>query len=153
MSKWLLSIVGVIFLGVMMDLLYPAGRTNKLCKGIFGIIAVFVIISPILTLDIDSVFSGFSTNISLDKGIINARDDSYIRLITARLKESGFNNVVVEIDSKIDNNDYMINNVYVDITNLVLMDNLANINKYEVIASCVTEVTGVNKEQVVVYGQ
>ncbi|MBE5735800.1 MAG: hypothetical protein E7356_00355 [Clostridiales bacterium] len=153
MSKWLLSIVGVIFLGVMMDLLYPAGKTNKLCKGIFGAIAVFVIISPILSWDIDSAFSNFSTNISLDKGLIDARDDSYIRLITSKLNESGLSNVVVEIDSKIDNNDYTINNVYVDITNLVLTDKLANINKYEVIASCVTEVTGVNKERVVVYGQ
>ena len=153
MSKWLLSIVGVIFLGVMMDLLYPSGKTNKLCKSIFGLIAVFVIISPIFSLDIDGAFANLSTNIRLDKGLIDARDDYFVRVITTRLKESGIDNVIVEIDGKIDNNDYMINNVYVDITNLVLTDKLANINKYEVIASCVAEVTGINKEQVVVYGQ
>ena len=55
MKAWLLSIVGVVFLGVLFDLLYPNGRTNTLCKSIFGIFAVFVMIGPIFNFDFENI--------------------------------------------------------------------------------------------------
>ena len=57
MSGWLLSIVGVVFLGVLFDLIYPNGKTNSLCKTIFALVAVVVGLGSVgLVLDPSTVF-------------------------------------------------------------------------------------------------
>ncbi len=43
MSAWLLSIVGVVSLGVLIELLLPEGENSKYIKGIFSVIVIFVI--------------------------------------------------------------------------------------------------------------
>ena len=55
MSSWLLSIVGVVFMGVLFDLIYPNGKTNSLCKSIFAILSLFVMVAPILKIDINDI--------------------------------------------------------------------------------------------------
>ena len=50
MTSWLLGIIGVIFLGVLLDIMYPNGKTNVFCKGVFGLFAVVVLITPIIKL-------------------------------------------------------------------------------------------------------
>jgi Stage III sporulation protein AF (Spore_III_AF). len=47
MSAWILSITGIVVLGVLADVLLPEGQTNKYIKGIFGILTLLAIISPL----------------------------------------------------------------------------------------------------------
>lgn len=47
MTEWLMSIVGVVAIGVLLDILLPSGEINKYIKGVFGIVVVFVIIIPL----------------------------------------------------------------------------------------------------------
>lgn len=61
MKEWILSVVGVIALGVLVDILLPEGKIAKYVKGAFSLLVVLVISSilPIiananLTIDIDS---------------------------------------------------------------------------------------------------
>lgn len=42
-----MSIVGVVAIGVLLDILLPSGEINKYIKGVFGIVVVFVIIIPL----------------------------------------------------------------------------------------------------------
>lgn len=63
MSGWLLAIVGVIAIGVLLDIIIPEGETNKYIKGIFGIVVVLVIVSPLPKLfnsdfNFDEIFQG-----------------------------------------------------------------------------------------------
>ena len=44
MTKWLLSILGVVFLAVLLDIVYPNGKTNKFCKSIFGLFAIIGVV-------------------------------------------------------------------------------------------------------------
>lgn len=53
MSAWLLSIVGVVSLGVLIEIIMPEGEHGKYVKGIFSLIVVFVIVSPF-----PKIFSG-----------------------------------------------------------------------------------------------
>lgn len=46
MSAWLLSIVGVVSLGVLIEIIMPEGEHSKYIKGIFSLIVVFVIVAP-----------------------------------------------------------------------------------------------------------
>ena len=151
MMKWLLSVVGVVFLGVMFDLVYPRGKTNTLCKSIFGVIAVFVMISPILKFDVNNIDNSIDTTI-IDSTIMNAMDSSYERKLLSKLKDMGIDGLNVEIEGKMFNNMYEISNVYIDTTNIVLEKNFENINKYEVITSETSKILNVLPERIVIYG-
>ena len=63
----------------------------------------------------------------------------------------GIDGVIVEIDSNIDDNVFVVKNVYIDITNAVLLKNFENINKYEVIVNVVQKVVNIDKEKVIIY--
>lgn len=47
MSAWVLSIVGVICLGVLLEILLPEGQTSKYVKGAFSLLVIFVVIAPL----------------------------------------------------------------------------------------------------------
>ena len=56
MTAWIMSIVGVVVIGVLIDVLTPEGESNKYVKGVYALIVVLVIASPIakaLKSDID----------------------------------------------------------------------------------------------------
>lgn len=59
MGAWLLKITGVIALSTLSSLLIPNGQTKKYVKGIFALITLFVLVSPLPKL-LKSDFSGFS---------------------------------------------------------------------------------------------
>lgn len=58
MGAWLLKITGVIALSMLSSLLIPNGQTKKYVKGIFALITLFVLVSPLPKL-LKSDFSGF----------------------------------------------------------------------------------------------
>ena len=152
MSKWLLSVIGVVFMGVLFDLLYPNGKTNTICKSIFGIFAVFVMISPILNIDINEFVSKVSNDSVLVDNLNSAKEQALKSKIESYLVDSNINGVSVEIDSNLNLNEYVIKNIYVDTTNLVLTENITNINKYEVIQDLISNVVDIDKIKVIVYG-
>ena len=70
-STYLLSIVGVAILGVIVDLILPSGTVSKYIKGVFALILIFVIISPIPKLinqnwSFNDIFQTSSTEIDED---------------------------------------------------------------------------------------
>lgn len=58
MGAWLLKITGVIALSTLSSLLIPNGQTKKYVRGIFALITLFVLVSPLPKL-LKSDFSGF----------------------------------------------------------------------------------------------
>lgn len=58
MGAWLLKITGVIALSTLSSLLIPNGQTKKYVRGIFALITLFVLVSPLPKL-FKSDFSGF----------------------------------------------------------------------------------------------
>lgn len=47
MNAWLLSIVGVVALGVLLEILLADGHTAKYIKGVFALAVVLVLVSPL----------------------------------------------------------------------------------------------------------
>ena len=152
MSSWLLSITGVIFLGVLFDLIYPNGKTNTLCKTIFGVVAVVVMITPILNIDLDKLTLGGSVNQQLINNLEEAKIQSIKTRVDTHLKSCGISGVIVKIDIILSEDKFYIDKIYLDTTNLVLTENVTNINKYEVIANEISKVVDVDKERIIVYG-
>lgn len=152
MNSWLLSIIGVVFLGVLFDLIYPNGKTNSLCKTIFGLVAVVVMIMPILNIDIGSLKINNDIEQSLLDNITEAKVDAMQMTIDTHLNSCGIDGVVVRIETNLSNNVFEVDKIYIDTTNLVLTKNITNINKYEVIIKEVSSLLKIEEEKVVVYG-
>lgn len=152
MRSFLLSIVGVVFLGVLVDIIYPNGKTNAFCKSVFGFFAVIVMITPIIKLINNADFDYFIHESVVESNIIKAQEDYYRLKIEKIISDHDIDNVVVEIEGNIDNNEYIIENILIDTSNIVLSENLENINKYEVISQAIITEFGIEKERIIIYG-
>lgn len=151
MKEWLLSIVGIAFLGVLIDILYPSGKTGAFCKSIFGIISMLVILGPLFDIKI-----GDSDSVTIDSDMWDSINDIKINVMCdsarERLRLKGIDGVDVELVTKMEDNEIVIENVYIDTTNLVLTENITNINKYEVVSREVGEIFDISTERIIVYG-
>jgi len=47
MGAWIMSIVGVICLGLLLEIVLPEGQTSKYVRGAFSLLVVFVIAAPL----------------------------------------------------------------------------------------------------------
>jgi len=151
MTSWLLGVIGIVFLGVLLEIVYPNGKTNVFCRGIFGIFAVAVMLSPILKLkNID--FDVNYVDETLVNNINDAKENYYKIKIEQVLKNNAINGAIVELEGKTTNNEYEIENIFIDTSELVLTENLTNINKYEVITQTILETIDIDKERIIVYG-
>ena len=46
-SIWILSIIGVVMIGVLVEIILPEGKTNTLLKSVVAVASIFIIISLI----------------------------------------------------------------------------------------------------------
>lgn len=152
MKAWIFSIVGVVFLGVLIDIVYPNGKTNTFCKSMFGIFAVVIMMSPIFKL-INNVDFEFGIEDSVIESSLNKAQEDYYRLkIENILIDNNIENVIVEVEGNIENNEYIIENILIDTSNIVLSKNLENINKYEVISQAIIDEFDIEQERIIIYG-
>ena len=56
MAEWLMSVVGIVAAGVLLEIILPPGDTAKYAKGAYALIVVLVLASPIA-----NVLSQFKT--------------------------------------------------------------------------------------------
>ena len=151
MSAWLLSVIGVVFLAVLLDFVYPNGKTNAFCKSIFGIFAMIMLIYPLVKIDISSLSQTSMSFISLEEEIRKSKDEYYRLKLENTFSNENIIGVSVEIDSKMKDNDYYISNVFVDISSIVLSQDLEHKNKYEVIEELILKTINVDKENIITY--
>jgi stage III sporulation protein AF len=158
MSAYILGVVGVVFLGVLVDVVMPEGEMNKYIKGMFGIVALFVIVSPVQKLfdkdfNIEDVFYD-ATATQIDTDFLEATNKQIKtqleNTLIVKLSNSGFDEVVVEIECNLSETEFKVEKVYVDISNMVINQNMAHINKYVEIKNIVTEFLNVEESDVII---
>lgn len=80
--SWLLGLVGIAVLSVLVDILLPEGQTNKFIKGIFSLLVVFALISPLAKLkNTDFDYSEIFANERIDVS------ESYLQKANEREQE------------------------------------------------------------------
>lgn len=152
MKAWLLSILGVVFLAVLLDMIYPNGKTNAFCKSIFGVFAVIMLISPIFKIKIDYDNSTNYVDTVLTNNLAKSKNE-YLKIrIENALKSKNINGCSVEIKGNYSDNEYEVENIYVDTTDLVLTENITHTNKYEVIIQEILNIIQIDIERIVIYG-
>ena len=154
MTKWIFSIVGIVFISVLIDIIIPSGKTNKFIKGIFSVFILFVFLSPLKSI-VKKVgnISVEKNEIGLDENFLAeiniSKNQSNVSLILNRLKTRGIEGVNVIICNNIYNFEYNIEKVLVDTTNIVLSQDITHINKYEVITNTILEIVNIEKDKII----
>ena len=138
MTSYVLSIVGIAFLGVLVDVIMPDGEMNKYVKGVFAIIAMCVIISPLPKLfggEIDltsSLYDSKASSVDVDFLIATQKQmEKELEIsLKNRLKDEGFYEIEVDILTEMSNYNFQIKKVVIDIKNMVMSEENQHINKY-----------------------
>lgn len=156
--SWLLSVVGIVLIGVLVDLILPDGEMQKYIKAIFSVIVVFVMISPVIKIDLSKidfdkfVYNTSSVNVNENylKKYNNAYKQSLEKSCVIRLEYSGFLNVGVDICLNLSTTKFDIEKVNVNLKNLVINKNAVHIDKYQEIKSIIISCLGVDENKVVI---
>lgn len=157
-SVWLLSIVGIVILGVLIDVVLPNGNINKYIKAVFAFVIILVIISPLTKLDlVDVSLENLmqQSEIKLDEDYIfslnnKIMDQIKLNIITDADKQ-GINNLDVAFVSEIDNFQLKINEVNLYIVNIVIDENVKHIDKYQILQDIVKRYVKIDKEKIHFY--
>lgn len=88
--SWLLGLVGIAVLSVLVDILLPEGQTNKFIKGIFSLLVVFALISPLAKLknadfDYSEIFA--SERIDVSESYLQKASEREQEILIADLTE------------------------------------------------------------------
>ena len=156
-SSWIMAVVGISVLGVLVDLVMPDGQTKKYIKGVFAFIVVLVIISPLPSLlnkefSINDIFEENAIVIQEDFVYQVNRDrlETLENMIEADLKEQGITNVSIKISANIFTNKMKIEAVFVDLSQVVINQNLEHIDINELVAKSVLKYVSIEKNNIVI---
>lgn len=157
MSGWILSVVGIVLLSVLLDILLPKGQTSKYIKGIFSIVTIYVIISPLPSLikgaDFEGLF-GFEQTIAADGEFVDSIYEADFaereRKTEEILKLNGYSGAEVDIVAKSGEKNE-IDYVNVDISKLSINENTLNIDILKIKES-VADYLGVSITEVRIIG-
>jgi stage III sporulation protein AF len=154
MTAWIISIVGIVLLGVLIEIIIPDGKTNGFIKSIFSIIFMFVVISPIIKL-INKSDTIDLTNIEFNESKNNNLTEQKLTEIKFQienhLRENGVEGADVEVMGYSTNKDIIINQINVEVNNLVILNKDEHINKYKLITKLIKEKVEVDEKNIV-YG-
>ena len=156
MSGYILSILGIVIVGVLVDIVVPSGTINKYIKSIYAIFVLAVILSPVIkflsnTHDINVNITGYEINEDLMNYINTNKIKSLETNIENILKDEGFDGIDIKINYSIESNELMINSCTVNMQNLVITSDKQHINKYEFIIEVVREYTNLADEEIIFY--
>ncbi|MDD4110138.1 MAG: stage III sporulation protein AF [Clostridia bacterium] len=154
-SAWIMSIAGISVISVLVDLMMPNGQTKKYIKGVFAFIIVFIIISPIPALinkeiNIDDIFQ---EEIELQDEYIyqinRDRLDSFEDLIVKDLEKKGISGVDLNINANIFTSDMKINAIFVDLSQVVINENMSHIDINELVKSSILKYITIEEDNII----
>lgn len=157
-SAYILSLVGIVFLGVLVDVIMPDGEMNGFVKGMFALIAMLIIIAPIGKLKnknfkLEDIFEQ-TTSIQIDGDFLEATkkdiDESLKNQLVAKLEDEGFCKIIVTIESMMSNNVYQIEKVKISVANLSNLDKQEHINKCTKIKEIAEQILNVEESDVII---
>lgn len=153
-SAWILSLCGMILVGLLVDIIMPQKVLTKFVKTIIGLFTLFMVVSPIASLDLNnlSVEKIFST-VEVDSNFVESREEEKLsalkKSIENTLNQNGYKNLKVNLEVNEENG--LITGVFVDLKNLVLSNENLNIDKYTNIVTIVKQFVTISEEEIVFY--
>lgn len=153
MSGYILSILGVVVAGVIIDIIVPSGTINKYIKSIYSIFLVAVLLMPILNLKGNNFafnYKEYELNDNLFNYISNEKAKALEDSIEQHFNTEGFSNIDIELTFKLNNNKILYNSCNVNLKNLVISADKQHINKYEFIKEVVASYTNLSYQEIII---
>lgn len=155
--SWLLSVIGIVVIGVLINLILPEGEIQKYIKAIFSVFVVFIMIYPILNIDISKInydeFFYNQTSVTVDEKYLENYKEKYRESLQNQcetvLNNNGYQNVRVEIYLNLSSEKFEIEKIYVNLKNLVINGNSVHIDKYKEIKSIIVSLLDVEEGKVI----
>ena len=152
MNGYILSILGVVVAGVIIDVIVPSGTINKYIKSIYSIFLVAVLLMPLINLidgnKLSFVYKEYELNDDLFNYISNEKVTSLEEEIEQRFKIEGFSNIDIELLFTLNNNKIEYNSCDVNLKNLAISADKQHINKYEFIKEVVASYTNLSYQEI-----
>ena len=155
MTGYVLSVLGVVLLGVIIDVIVPSGNINKYIKSIFSIFVVAVIIRPVVKFlsnknGIKIDYNKYEIDKELVEYIFEKRAENDENKIELYLTDEGFEKVDIKLNFSIDNNNLEYISCEINLKNVVISADKQHINKYEFIKDVVKDFTNLTEEEIII---
>ncbi len=155
-NGYLLSVLGIVIAGVVIDIIIPSGEINKYIKSVYSIFVVAVLISPVIKFlsknkDFNFQYSEYEADEKLLNFIYTRQIDQLQIRIEDELMHEGFEGVDIIIDFSINNNELVYNSCKANTKNMFIVTDKQHINSYEFIKNTVARHTGLKDEVIMVY--
>jgi len=156
MSSYILSVLGIVIAGILLDVIIPSGSINKYIKSIYSVFVVAVLINPLIKFatqskDFTVNYNDYEINEKLLNFINKKQVENKEIGIETELKNNGFNNVDIIISFSIKDNNLSYTSCLVNLKDMVIEKNNQHINSYEFIKEVVVKHTNLAEEVIVIY--
>ena len=152
-SSWVLSLVGVVIITAIVEIILPESNIGKYVKGILALFTIFIMISPVTSVNIGELFNSEEYEALIDDdfltGVNVERVNFYKTQIIEKLNKNGIDKVVINIDWETNNGVLKINNVFVNLCDMVINNNDKNIDIYNNIKKIIISVVDVKVEDII----
>lgn len=157
MNGYVLSILGIVLLGIIIDIIIPNGSINKYIKSVYVIFIVAVIISPIVKLmniehELNIKYENYEISENLLNYIYSKRVEEIEHSLITKLEEEGFSGINIIINFSSQNNELRYISCIVNLKNMVISSDKQHINSYEFITRLVTTTTGLEDKEIIFDG-
>ncbi len=151
-TTYILSIVGIVLLGVIVDLILIDGQVKKYVKSIFVLFVIFTLVAPLPNL-IDNIKKGEitmpSTDISIDNSyldiILRQKNTAVVNAINRAMQENNIEGASISVEAKYEDNVYTILTIVVDLENIKYSVN------HSKVVEIVQSVVDIDKEDIKIY--
>lgn len=155
MKSYILSILGIIISGILIDVIIPSGTINKYIKSIYSIFVIAVLIMPLIN------FIKNSNNLSLNYNEIRLQENLTDYIIEKRvasleddielhLSQEGFEKIDIELKYSTKNNEIVYNSCEINLKNMLISSDKQHINRYEFIKKVVIDYTSLGPQEIVI---
>ena len=156
MSGYILSILGIVVVGVFIDIIIPTGNISKFIKSVYAIFVVLVIASPVINLfknwsNYQFSYNEYEVNESLLNYISKMKVNAMEEEIQNRLKDEGLNDVGIKLNFSQELDNLQINSCNVDFSNLSSSNGSVHNNRHEIATNVIKEIANLDKEVIIFY--
>ena len=154
MKGYILTILGVVIVGILVDVIIPSGNINKFIKSVYSVFVVMVILNPIIKFfnnhrDFDFNYNDYTISQPLLDYLNRQKVEGYKKDIISTLAEAGLDNVDITFDYSLQNDKLILNSCMVNLKKLAISGNFQHNNKYEFIIKVVQTITNLSSEEII----
>lgn len=156
MLGYILTILGIVLAGILIDIIVPTGKINKYIKSIFAIFVVAVILMPVVKFiaksdEITINYTDYEIEQNLMDYIFSSRVTAHENEIIEVLENNGLSNIDIKINYSINSNELSLNSCEVNLKNMTSSNIEMHNNRYEFIAETIKEITNLTDEVIIFY--